>query len=201
MAKILIPTALRQFTEQSDSVEVTGATVRDALDQLTVRYPNIKKNLFSDQGKLRSFVNVYVNDEDIRYLDKDATKLEGNETISIVPSVAGGATALAEAAPALSNEEVARYSRHLILPEVGMEGQTKAQASQCSYDRGGWPRCAARLVSGCGGSRTYWNRRLRRGRCVQPPTAGHSWHQRYRPQEAGLGSRPYARYQPQYPRR
>ena len=138
MAKILIPTALRQFTEQSDSVEVTGATVRDALDQLTVRYPNIKKNLFSDQGKLRSFVNVYVNDEDIRYLDKDATKLEGNETISIVPSVAGGATALAEAAPALSNEEVARYSRHLILPEVGIEGQTKLkQASVAMIGAGG----------------------------------------------------------------
>lgn len=138
MAKILIPTALRRFTEQSDSVEVTGATVRDALDQLTVRYPNIKKNLFSDQGKLRSFVNVYVNDEDIRYLDKDATKLEGNETISIVPSVAGGATALAEAAPALSNEEVARYSRHLILPEVGIEGQTKLkQASVAMIGAGG----------------------------------------------------------------
>jgi adenylyltransferase/sulfurtransferase len=138
MAKILIPTALRQFTEQSDSVEVTGATVRDALDQLTVRYPNIKKNLFSDQGKLRSFVNVYVNDEDIRYLDKDATKLEGSETISIVPSVAGGATAVAEAAPALSNEEVARYSRHLILPEVGMDGQTKLkQASVAMIGAGG----------------------------------------------------------------
>src|SRR4051794_15806755 len=138
MAKILIPTALRQFTEQSDSVDVTGATVRDALDQLTTRYPNIKKNLFSDQGKLRSFVNVYVNDEDIRYLDKDATKLEGDETISIVPSVAGGATAVAEAAPALSNEEVARYSRHLILPEVGMEGQTKLkQASVAMIGAGG----------------------------------------------------------------
>jgi sulfur-carrier protein adenylyltransferase/sulfurtransferase len=138
MAKILIPTALRQFTEQSDSVEVTGATVRDALDQLTARYPNIKKNLFSDQGKLRSFVNVYVNDEDIRYLDKDATKLEGNETISIVPSVAGGATAIAEAAPVLSNEEIARYSRHLILPEVGMEGQTKLKrASVAMIGAGG----------------------------------------------------------------
>lgn len=138
MAKILIPTALRQFTEQSDSVDVTGATVRDALDQLTVRYPNIKKNLFTDQGKLRSFVNVYVNDEDIRYLDKDATKLEGSETISIVPSVAGGATAIAEAAPALSNEEVARYSRHLLLPEVGMDGQTKLkQASVAMIGAGG----------------------------------------------------------------
>jgi adenylyltransferase/sulfurtransferase len=125
MAKILIPTALRQFTEQSDSVEVVGATVSDALNQLTVRYPNIKKNLFNDQGKLRSFVNVYVNDEDIRYLDKVDTKLEGNETISIVPSIAGGSVVAEEQVAALTNDEIARFSRHLILPEVGMQGQAK----------------------------------------------------------------------------
>ena len=131
MAKVLIPTALRQFTDQNDSVEVTGATVSDALNQLTAQYPNIKKNLFNDQGKLRSFVNVYVNDEDIRYMDKDETKLEGNETISIVPSIAGGATVLAEPQTAsLTNEEVARYSRHLILPEVGMEGQLKLKQAK-----------------------------------------------------------------------
>ena len=125
MAKILIPTALRQFTEQSDSVEVSGTTIEEALSALTARYPDIKKNLFNDQGKLRSFVNVYVNDEDIRYLDKTNTKLQGSETISIVPSIAGGAVALEEQAPALTNDEIARFSRHLILPEVGMQGQTK----------------------------------------------------------------------------
>lgn len=126
MAKILIPTALRQFTAQSDSVDVSGATVGDALRSLTEQYPDLRKNLFNDQGKLRSFVNVYVDDEDIRYLDKDATKLTGAETISIIPSIAGGSSALAEAEEvALSNEEVARYSRHLLLPEVGMEGQLK----------------------------------------------------------------------------
>jgi molybdopterin/thiamine biosynthesis adenylyltransferase/rhodanese-related sulfurtransferase/molybdopterin converting factor small subunit len=126
MAKILIPTALRQFTAQSDSIEVNGSTVGEALRSLTERYPELRKNLFNDQGKLRSFVNVYVNDEDIRYLDKDATKLTGGETISIVPSIAGGSAALAEAEDVvLSNEEVARYSRHLLLPEVGMEGQLK----------------------------------------------------------------------------
>jgi adenylyltransferase/sulfurtransferase len=129
MAKILIPTALRQFTEQSDSVEVTGVTVGEALSELTTRYPNIKKNLFNDQGKLRSFVNVYVNDEDIRYLDKNDTKLEGGETISIVPSIAGGSTALVAEA-ALTNEEIARYSRHLILPEVGMAGQLKLKQAK-----------------------------------------------------------------------
>ncbi len=136
MPKVLIPTALRQFTGQQDAVEVTGGTVADALTQLTTQFPNIKKNLFNDQGKLRSFVNVYVNDEDIRYLDKDATKLEGNETISIVPSIAGGAVGIAETGttalsnPTLSNEELARYSRHLILPEVGLEGQLKLKQAK-----------------------------------------------------------------------
>ena len=132
MAKILIPTALRQFTEQQDAIEVTGGTVAEALGQLTAQYPNIKKNLYTDQGKLRSFVNVYVNDEDIRYLDKDETELQGNETISIVPSIAGGATTVAEpsTAAALNNEEIARYSRHLILPEVGMEGQLKLKQAR-----------------------------------------------------------------------
>lgn len=126
MAKIVIPTALRQFTDQHDAVEVTGGTVGEALTQLTAQFPNIKKNLYNEQGKLRSFVNVYVNDEDIRYLDKDETKLEGTETISIVPSIAGGATAVAPPeTAALTNEEIARYSRHLILPEVGMDGQLK----------------------------------------------------------------------------
>jgi adenylyltransferase/sulfurtransferase len=125
MAKILIPTALRQFTEQSDSVEVTGDSVAEALNSLTARYPDIKKNIFNDQGKLRSFVNVYVNDEDIRYLDKTDTKLTGTETLSIVPSIAGGSVALQEQAPPLTNDEIARFSRHLILPEVGMQGQAK----------------------------------------------------------------------------
>jgi sulfur-carrier protein adenylyltransferase/sulfurtransferase len=131
MAKIVIPTALRQFTEQKDSVEVGGVTITDALNQLTAQYPNIRKNLFNEQGKLRSFVNVYVNDEDIRYLDKGETKLKGDETISIVPSIAGGAVSVAEPdTAALSNEEIARYSRHLILPEVGMQGQVKLKQAK-----------------------------------------------------------------------
>jgi sulfur-carrier protein adenylyltransferase/sulfurtransferase len=131
MAKILIPTALRQFTDQSDSVEVTGSTVAEALNGLTTQYPNLKKNLFNDQGKLRSFVNVYVNDEDIRYLDKTETTLQGNETLSIVPSIAGGSTGVAEPETVtLTNEEVARYSRHLILSEVGVEGQKKLKQAK-----------------------------------------------------------------------
>ncbi len=106
-------------------------TVAEALAHLTGQYPDLKKNLFNDQGKLRSFVNIYVDDEDIRYLDKEATPLHGGETISIVPSIAGGSVGIADVAgAALSNEEVARYSRHLILPEVGMEGQLKLKAAR-----------------------------------------------------------------------
>lgn len=90
MPKILIPTPLRQFAEKKDSVEVSGATVGEALAALTTAHPDMKKNLFNDEGKLRSFVNVYVNDEDIRFLEKDKTAVAATDTISIVPSIAGG---------------------------------------------------------------------------------------------------------------
>jgi len=90
MAKILIPTPLRQYAEKNNSVEVSGATVGEALANLTTQFPDLRKNLYNDEGKLRSFVNVYVNDEDIRYLQKDATTIADGDTISIVPSIAGG---------------------------------------------------------------------------------------------------------------
>ncbi len=90
MAKILIPTPLRQYVEKKDSVELSGATVGEVLSALTGQYGDLKKHLYNDEGKLRSFVNVYVNDEDIRYLNKDATPLKDTDTVSIVPSIAGG---------------------------------------------------------------------------------------------------------------
>ncbi|MEO8126034.1 MAG: ubiquitin-like small modifier protein 1 [Bryobacteraceae bacterium] len=90
MAKILIPTPLRQFVEKKDSVEMSGATVGDLLTALTTQYSDLRRHLFSDEGKLRSFVNVYVNDEDIRYLNKSATPVKDTDTVSIVPSIAGG---------------------------------------------------------------------------------------------------------------
>jgi adenylyltransferase/sulfurtransferase len=91
MAKVLIPTPLRQFADKNDSVELTGATVAEVLGALTTQFPSLKKQLFTDEGKLRSFVNVYLNDEDIRYLQKDATAVASGDTLSIVPSIAGGA--------------------------------------------------------------------------------------------------------------
>jgi len=130
MPKILIPTPLRQYVDKKDAMELDGATVGDVLTALTSQYGELRRHLYNDQGKLRSFVNVYVNDEDIRYLQKDATPLKDGDTVSIVPSIAGGSTGIAAPpeAPAqatLSKDEILRYSRHLIIPEVGMEGQLK----------------------------------------------------------------------------
>ncbi|MCC6860266.1 MAG: MoaD/ThiS family protein [Bryobacterales bacterium] len=90
MAKILIPTPLRQYAGRQDAVELNGSTVGEVLDALTSSFQDLRRHLYNDEGRLRSFVNVYVNDEDIRYLSKDATPVGENDTISIVPSIAGG---------------------------------------------------------------------------------------------------------------
>ena len=91
MARILIPTPLRQFAEKNDNVELPGATVGEVLGALTTRFPDLKKHLYNDEGKLRIFVNVYLNDEDIRYINKEASAVAAADTLSIVPSIAGGA--------------------------------------------------------------------------------------------------------------
>ena len=90
MAKVLIPTPLRQYAGKKDSVQVPGATIGEVLGALTTEFPELRKNLYNDEGKLRSFVNVYLNDEDIRYLSKDATAVADADTVTIVPSIAGG---------------------------------------------------------------------------------------------------------------
>ena len=129
--KILIPTPLRPFTDKQDAVELDGQTVGELLQGLTTRYGGLRNHLYTADGKLRSFVNIYVNDEDIRYLQKDATPLRAGDVVSIIPSVAGGSGAVeASVLPSLSPDEVRRYSRHLILPEVGMDGQRALKAAK-----------------------------------------------------------------------
>src|ERR1051326_3061351 len=132
MAKILIPTPLRPYTDKQDAVDASGATVGELLADLTAKHSGLKAHLYNDQGKLRSFVNIYVNDEDIRYLQKEQTPIKAGDTVSIIPSVAGGwpSTVEAPALPELSKDEIKRYSRHLILPEVGLEGQRKLKAAK-----------------------------------------------------------------------
>jgi len=88
--RVLIPTPLRQYADKQANVDVSGGSVAEALGELTSRYPELHKQLFSDDGRLRKFVNVYVNDEDIRYLQNESTQVKPGDTLSIIPSVAGG---------------------------------------------------------------------------------------------------------------
>jgi molybdopterin converting factor small subunit len=91
--KVLIPTPLRQFTGKQSSIECSSSTVGEALGSLTGTFSELKKHLYTEDGKIRSFVNVYLNDEDIRFLNKENTPTKDGDTISIVPSIAGGSTA------------------------------------------------------------------------------------------------------------
>lgn len=88
---VLIPTPLRVHVGKQDVVQVEGKTVGELLQNLTTKYSELRNHLYNEDGQLRSFVNVYVNDDDIRYLDKEATSVKDGDTVSIVPSVAGGA--------------------------------------------------------------------------------------------------------------
>ncbi len=88
--KVVIPSPLRPYAGKRDSAEFNAATVGEALTHLTTEFADLRKHLFTEEGKLRSFVNVYVNDEDIRYLAKEDTPAKDGDTISIIPSIAGG---------------------------------------------------------------------------------------------------------------
>ncbi|HLF07052.1 MAG TPA: MoaD/ThiS family protein, partial [Thermoplasmata archaeon] len=128
--RVHIPTPLRQYADNLPSIEVSGATVADALFQLTKKYDRLRRQLYDDSGRLRNFVNVYVNENDIRSLDRHETSLKDGDVVTIVPSIAGGSFGLRSGSSppgpgGLSHEEIRRYSRHLIMPEVGLEGQAK----------------------------------------------------------------------------
>ena len=132
---IVIPTPLRQFAGGKSEIEVDASTAGEALEKLTAQHADLKKHLYNDGGNLRNFVNVYVGDEDIRDLDNLETEVKDGGEILIVPSIAGGNLSAVEAKatselPELTTEEYARYSRHLILPEVGLEGQKKLKAAR-----------------------------------------------------------------------
>jgi adenylyltransferase/sulfurtransferase len=119
---------LRPFTGHQAALTLEGATVGEVLSQLVASYADLRPHLYDKDGRLRSFVNVYLNDEDIRYLSREATPIGAADTVSIVPSVAGG-VGVAEP-PELTRDDVQRYSRHLILPEVGVDGQRKLKAAR-----------------------------------------------------------------------
>jgi len=132
--KIIIPTPLRPYVRNQDVVEVAAGDVGHAIGALVGEFAELRRHLYNDEGHLRNFVNVYVNEDDIRYLQEEATPVKEGDTISIVPSIAGGSFSLVDQLAArrkdgLSPQEVRRYSRHLILPDVGMKGQIRLKQS------------------------------------------------------------------------
>src|SRR5262249_49749956 len=158
---IHIPTPLRPFTDKKEAVDVSGGTVGELLTDLTKQYEGLRRHLYTDEGRLRNFVNVYLNDEDIRYLQREQTPVKPGDSLSIVPSVAGGAPVTAERTqkgatidsnlPDLSSEEIQRYSRHLIMPEVGMDGQRRLKAgSVLCIGAGGLGSPAAMYLAAAG---------------------------------------------------
>ena len=90
---IFIPTPLRAYSGGRKAVEVDAATIAEALAALTRDHPDLRNHLFTPEGKVRAFVNLYLNDEDVRYLpEKEGTRVKDGDTLSIIPSIAGGAT-------------------------------------------------------------------------------------------------------------
>ena len=90
MPKVKIPTPRRQYTDGNQEVDVGGATAGEAIGNLASEYPDLSQHLYTGDGKLRSFVNVYKGDEDIRYLDGPQTQVSESDELSIIPSIAGG---------------------------------------------------------------------------------------------------------------
>ena len=89
-AKVRIPTPLRKLTNNEELVEVSASTIVDAINELQARFPGIKERLLDDTGAVRRFVNVYVNEEDIRFLQNQQTQVKDGDEISIIPAIAGG---------------------------------------------------------------------------------------------------------------
>ncbi|MGI8818616.1 MAG: molybdopterin-synthase adenylyltransferase MoeB [Gemmatimonadales bacterium] len=127
---VSIPTPLRPFTAGHDSIELAGETVGQVLDGLLAAHTGLKRHLLQDDGRLRNFVSLYLNETDIRHLASTATPVRSGDVLTIVPSIAGGSPATAETQASLSHAEMLRYSRHLLLPEVGVAGQRKLKAAR-----------------------------------------------------------------------
>jgi adenylyltransferase/sulfurtransferase len=121
--KVMVPTALRQLTNDRDELQLDSTDVGSALKELVSNYPELKRYFYADNGRMRNFVNVYLNGEDIRYISGVDTPLKDGDNLMIVPSITGGSADSGKPTVSFSGSELVRYSRHLIMPEVGLEGQ------------------------------------------------------------------------------
>jgi adenylyltransferase/sulfurtransferase len=128
---ILIPTPLRRFAGGARSVEVEGATVDEALAALASAHPELRDQIFEEAGGVRPFVNIFLGGDNVRTLraGERGVPVRDGDTITLVPAIAGG-SAVAAPEVTLSNEEILRYSRHLIMPEVTLDGQRKLKAAK-----------------------------------------------------------------------
>ena len=88
--RVLIPTPLRVYAGKQDVIEVEGSTVGELLANMTAEYTELRKHLYNEDGRLRAFVAIFLNDDDIRFLQKEATPVKEGDTVSIIPTVAGG---------------------------------------------------------------------------------------------------------------
>lgn len=131
---VLIPTTLRMFTNHNSEIELEGTTVEEIVTSLADEYPEIRKAIFDENKKLRSFVNIFVGEENIKKLQGYDTQVKDGDTIMLIPAIAGGAIESsvidAERAEKLTNDEISRYSRHLLLREVGVKGQKRLKAAK-----------------------------------------------------------------------
>jgi adenylyltransferase/sulfurtransferase len=123
-----LPPPLRQYVGQLRTISADGKTLGELLGNFTATHPELRCHLLDSSGRLRSFVNLYLNGEDIRYLQQEATPLKPGDDIRIVPTIAGGSGPASTLT--LNRDEISRYSRHLIMPEVGMEGQLKLKSGK-----------------------------------------------------------------------
>lgn len=127
MATVIIPTPLRKFTNNTARLQVSAGTIQDTVIELTRNFPDLKKHLLDDGGSIRSYVNIFVGNDDIRDLQQENTAVGEDTVISIVPAIAGGSP---DQGPLFTKEELARYNRHIIIPGFGMEAQQKLKKAK-----------------------------------------------------------------------
>jgi adenylyltransferase/sulfurtransferase len=128
--KVRIPTPLQKLTGNQSEVECDGSDIKDLIENLDKNYSGIKGRLYDEKGNIRRFINIFINEKDIRFMQGDKTNLNDGDEVSIIPAIAGGSN--------LKDEQVERYSRQIILPEIGGAGQKKIMEAKV-------------LLVGCGG--------------------------------------------------
>ena len=136
MATVIIPTPLRKFTNNTARLQVGAGTIHSTVQELTRNFPDLKKHLLDESGNIRSYVNIFIGNDDIRDLQQEKTPVKEDTVISIVPAIAGGAPDERPTRPgpqsraSFTKEELARYNRHIIIPGFGIEAQQKLKAAK-----------------------------------------------------------------------